>query len=270
MSKIRWKRLEDEGQSDETGRGPEWDVGEEERPKKRRKWAVVIRAKLFLGDFVTVYPMRPNSRIYFRHAALVRLSPNSSIQRFIEAYTSDMARWLILLPSVSSLSLSLSLSLSFSLSLFSLRKVNMWWIGLLLRIVTRLLKYSWAKWNVTRIVCVLWQVYVYCVGVCGNLFIVNGISPYKRNTCRPITDIDTDIIDLAWSFIGIDIEIYLSMFLQSYMKPIMIIYHNECLGSVLFNDLFVHLTPLYWIHNPKHFKHIWHILNNISQKLVIL
>lgn len=54
--------------------------------EKRRKWAVVIRAKLFLDDFVTVYSMRPNSRIYFSHAALVRLSPNNSIQWFAEVH----------------------------------------------------------------------------------------------------------------------------------------------------------------------------------------
>lgn len=121
------------------------------KTEKRRKWAVVIRAKLFLDDFVTVYSMRPNSRIYFRHAALVRMSSNNSIQWFAEAhfwygpYVSSYF-WLPLSPLPSS-----PLLFSFSLPL---RKVNMWRIGLLLRAVTRSLEYSWAKWNVTRIVYV--------------------------------------------------------------------------------------------------------------------
>lgn len=40
---------------------------------------------------------------------------------------------------------------------------------------------------------------------------------------RPITNTETGIIDLAPSLAGIDIEIYLSMFFQSYTKPIIIV-----------------------------------------------
>lgn len=68
----------------------------------------------------------------------------------------------------------LSLPFSFSLSLFlPLCKVNMWRIGLLLRTVTRPLKHSRAKPNVTRMVRVMCHVCILCFSVRGNLLTDN-------------------------------------------------------------------------------------------------
>lgn len=73
---------EDEGQSDETeGETRARCRWEGETPKKEENgpWSF---APNYSWAVVTVYPMRPNSRIYFGHEALVQLSSDSSIQRF--------------------------------------------------------------------------------------------------------------------------------------------------------------------------------------------
>lgn len=77
-----------------------------EETEKRRKWAVVIRTTILGRLRNGIFDETP--RIYFRHTALVRLSPNNSIQRFAEArlwYGPCVSSYFSLPPSPISLSL---------------------------------------------------------------------------------------------------------------------------------------------------------------------